>query len=112
MSNGNDRQTGVETHATDDPMTSTHHRLTGYPREQNVFGGIEEVRRSGATTVASNAPKGSVAKPGSTVSVSAFGISEGLRCGLGPEAHRRLSAPGVQESGAPQRAPMGAGAVG
>jgi hypothetical protein len=62
MSNGNDRQTGVETHATDDPMTSTHHRLTGYPREQNVFGGIEEVRRSGATTVASNAPKGSVAK--------------------------------------------------
>jgi len=51
-------------------------------------------------------------KPGSTVSVSAAGISEGRGCGLRLEARRRLSAPGVRGSGAPQRAPMGAGAVG
>jgi outer membrane protein OmpA-like peptidoglycan-associated protein len=46
MGNGNDRQTGTETHATHNRMTGARHRLTGYRPERNVpgGGGIEELR--------------------------------------------------------------------
>src|SRR6266853_3547873 len=44
MGNGNDGQTGTETRATVGRMTSARDRGAGYRREQNVLGGIEELR--------------------------------------------------------------------